>query len=101
MPANKKPPANESPTVSFSSKEKLLGRHFHSNRKYCHPNHVFGILIISDIPKSVMSVVGEFSGKKLSDLSLENLLPVYRLAQKEHSDSVGVLEAFMDREIGE
>jgi len=46
-------------------------------------------------------LLGEFSGKKLSDLSLENLLLVYHLAQKEHSDSVGVLEAFMDREIGE
>jgi len=46
-------------------------------------------------------LLGEFSGKKLSDLSLDNLLLVYRLAQSHYSDSIGVLEAYMDREIGE
>jgi len=46
-------------------------------------------------------LVGAFISKNLSDLSLEQLLALHHLAQTNYSDSLDVLEAYLDREIGE
>ena len=44
---------------------------------------------------------GEFSEKKLSELSSEQLLDLYRLTKNNHPDSLSILEAYLDREKGE
>ena len=44
---------------------------------------------------------GEFTDKKLSELSSAQLLVLYRLTKNDHPDSLSVLEAYMDREKGE
>jgi len=44
---------------------------------------------------------GEFADKKLSELSSEQLLDLYRLTQNNHPDSLSILEAYLDREKGE
>jgi len=41
---------------------------------------------------------GKLAEKMLSDLSLEQLLVLYRQAKNDHPDSLSVLEAYMDRE---
>ena len=46
-------------------------------------------------------LTGALIGKNLSDLSLEQLLVLHHLAQTSHSGSLNVLEAYLDREIGE
>ena len=44
---------------------------------------------------------GQFAEKNLSDLSPEQLLDLYQLTKSDHADSLGVLEAYLDREVGE
>lgn len=44
---------------------------------------------------------GELAEKKLSELSSEQLLYLYRLTKNDHPDSLSVLEAYLDREKGE
>jgi len=44
---------------------------------------------------------GEFTDKKLSELSSDQLLVLYHLTKNDHPDSLSVLEAYMDREKGE
>ena len=44
---------------------------------------------------------GTFAEKKLTDLSHEQLIQLYRIAKANHPDSIAVLEAYLDREIGD
>lgn len=46
-------------------------------------------------------LTGAFIGKNLSDLPMEQLLALHHLAQTSHPDSLEILEAYLDREIGE
>lgn len=44
---------------------------------------------------------GPYQGKMLSELSLKELLHIHRVAQTDYSDSVAVLEAYLDRMKGD
>jgi hypothetical protein len=44
---------------------------------------------------------GLLADKKLSECSPEQLLDLYKVATNDYSDSLGILEAYLDREMGE
>jgi hypothetical protein len=44
---------------------------------------------------------GQFAKEKLSNLSPEQLLTLYQLTKHSYPDSLAVLEAYLDREVGE
>jgi len=46
-------------------------------------------------------LIGQFAEKKLSDLSPEQLSGLYQHTKNDHPDSLSILEAYLDREIGE
>ncbi len=46
-------------------------------------------------------IAGQFAGKRLSELSQPELLALYAEAQQKHADSVELLEAFLQRELGD
>ncbi|MFT7185606.1 MAG: hypothetical protein ACI84K_000986 [Pseudohongiellaceae bacterium] len=46
-------------------------------------------------------LAGQLAEKKLSECSTEQLLDLYQLAKNDHPDSLSILEAYLDREVGE